>query len=258
MSSTTNKDEHQLGSTTNLHKDSNKDIINLEEVHLNTANNINELTHLWHTSEIRVRQADTTSSIGPLGLLGFGLTTFLLNLHNSGVFEMAPPILAMGFCYGGLAQIIAGILEWKKGNNFTSVAFVSYGCFWWSLVLVYGIINWKWLDEAKYSGDFNESMGWYLFLWFVFTFIMLIAAFTKPWAIRIVFATLDLLFILLASANWADGHKNTLKAAGIVGIICAISAIYAGAAEIINGAWMMTILPLGAPGEKWLAKISHE
>ena len=83
------------------------------------------------------------------------------------------------------------------------------------------------------------SMGWYLILWFVFTFIMFIASF------------------MLAAHNFAE-HENTLKAARVIGMICAFSAIYSGAAEIINGAWAVTVLPLGAPGEKWLGKISAE
>ena len=77
---------------------------------------------------------DTTANPAPLGLLGFGMTTVLLNLHNAGFYELNTMILAMGMCYGGLAQIIAGIMEWKKGNTFATTAFISYGFFWLSLV----------------------------------------------------------------------------------------------------------------------------
>ena len=153
---------------------------------------------------------------------------------------MAPPVLAMSICYGGLAQLIAGIMEWKKGNNFTSVAFISFATFWWSFVSIHAIPSLGWLNAEGYESSLHTSMGWYLILWFVFTFIMFIASFTKPWAIQVVFGTLCLLFILLAAHNFAE-HENTLKAA-----------------EIINGAWLITILPLGAPGEKWLGKISAE
>jgi succinate-acetate transporter protein len=72
----------------------------------------------------------------PLGLLGFGLTTVLLNLHNAGLFPLDTMILAMGLAYGGLAQVIVGVMEYKKGNTFGTVAFTSYGLFWWSLVLL--------------------------------------------------------------------------------------------------------------------------
>ena len=77
---------------------------------------------------------DTTANPAPLGLLGFGMTTVLLNLHNAGFYELNAMILAMGICYGGTAQVIAGIMEWKKGNTFAATAFISYGFFWLSLV----------------------------------------------------------------------------------------------------------------------------
>src|SRR5437879_13630346 len=77
---------------------------------------------------------DTTGNPAPLGLLGFGTTTVLLNLHNAGLYELNSMILAMGIFYGGLAQIIAGIMEWKKANTFATTAFISYGLFWLSLV----------------------------------------------------------------------------------------------------------------------------
>src|SRR5579863_2792927 len=77
---------------------------------------------------------DSTANPAPLGLMGFGMTTVLLNLHNAGFFELNSMILAMGICYGGLAQIIAGIMEWKKNNTFATTAFISYGFFWLSLV----------------------------------------------------------------------------------------------------------------------------
>src|SRR6266496_2999215 len=75
---------------------------------------------------------DTTGNPAPLGLLGFGMTTVLLNLHNAGFYELNSMILAMGICYGGLAQIVAGIMEWRKGNTFATTAFLSYGLFWLS------------------------------------------------------------------------------------------------------------------------------
>src|SRR5438477_12206289 len=77
---------------------------------------------------------DTTGNPAPLGLLGFGMTTVLLNLHNAGFFDLNSMILAMGLCYGGVAQVIAGVMEWKKGNTFATTAFISHGFFWLSLV----------------------------------------------------------------------------------------------------------------------------
>ena len=86
-----------------------------------------------------IQNKDTTANPAPLGLLGFGMTTVLLNLHNAGFFELNAMILAMGICYGGIAQIIAGIMEWKKGNTFATAAFISYGFFWLSLVCLIGL-----------------------------------------------------------------------------------------------------------------------
>jgi succinate-acetate transporter protein len=92
---------------------------------------------------------DTTANPAPLGLVAFGLTTVLVNIHNAGVYGMAPMILAMGIFYGGLAQVIAGILEWKKGNTFGTTAFTSYGLFWLSLVALLVMPKLGWWDAPK-------------------------------------------------------------------------------------------------------------
>ena len=108
--------------------------------------------------------AETTqhkeANAGPLGLLGFGMSTILLNLHNSGVIELSIVILAMGICMGGLAQIIAGIMEFKAGNTFGATAFTAYGLFWWTLVLIL-------LTPFGQEAD-GKSMGFYLLLWCIF------------------------------------------------------------------------------------------
>ena len=100
----------------------------------------------------------------PLGLMGFGMTTILLNIHNAGFFPISAMILAMGLCYGGLAQVIVGIMEFKKGNTFGLTAFTSYGLFWWSLVLLL-IFPSMGISEATPAA----FMAWYLGLWGVFT-----------------------------------------------------------------------------------------
>jgi len=111
------------------------------------------------------------ANVGPLGLMGFGMTTVLLNIHNAGFFPLGSMILAMGLCYGGFAQIIAGILEFKKGNTFGVTAFTSYGLFWCSLVF---ILVFKDLPAtpAKY-------MAWYFFMWGLFTCFMWFGTFGK-------------------------------------------------------------------------------
>src|ERR1700760_277425 len=108
---------------------------------------------------------DFTANPAPLGLFGFGMTTVLLNLHNAGFFEMNSMILAMGVCYGGIAQIIAGIMEWKKGSTFAATAFISYGFFWLSLVML--ILLPKWTVAA--TAPDAATMSAYLAMWGIFT-----------------------------------------------------------------------------------------
>src|SRR6201995_904736 len=115
---------------------------------------------------------DTTGNPAPLGLLGFGLTTVLLNLHNAGFYELNTMILAMGICYGGVAQVIAGIMEWKKGNTFATTAFTSYGLFWLSLVTLIVFTKLKWAAPSN-----ETAMGTYLAAWGVFTAVMFVATF---------------------------------------------------------------------------------
>ncbi|HII06877.1 MAG TPA: hypothetical protein HA349_06070, partial [Methanotrichaceae archaeon] len=100
-----------------------------------------------HLGHLDIR--DTTSNPAPLGLMGFGMTTVLLNMHNAGWFGLGSMILAMGIFYGGIAQIIAGIMEWKKGNTFGTTAFTSYGLFWFSLVFLLLMPKYGWWDGPE-------------------------------------------------------------------------------------------------------------
>jgi hypothetical protein len=169
----------------------------------------------------------------PLGLMGFGMTTVLLNLHNAGFFEVDATILAMGIFYGGLAQVVAGIMEFRKGNTFGLTAFTSYGFFW--MTLVYIIID---------GGVDAAFMGWYLFLWGVFTAYMFLATLNKNRALQVVFAGLAILFFLLAVAHWMDSTVVT-EIAGWVGIFTGASAIYLAAAEVLNETYGRSVLPIG-------------
>ena len=109
---------------------------------------------------------DTTANPAPLGLMGFGMTTVLLNLHNAGLIALSSMILAMGLCYGGAAQVIVGIMEWKKKNTFGTLAFTSYGLFWLSLVAMMVLPKWNLAAAAD-----KTSVAWYLTLWGIFTFL---------------------------------------------------------------------------------------
>ena len=177
---------------------------------------------------------------GPLGLLGFGMTTVLLTLHNAGLLPLSIVIVAMGIALGGLAQIIAGIRELKQGNTFAGTAFTAYGLFWWSLVLI-------WVNpyaEAGIEAASKVAMGYYLLLWGIFTGFMFVGTLKHNRATQIVFGSLTILFILLALGDFTGNHTIT-TIAGFEGIFCGLSAIYNASAQILNAEYGKTILPVG-------------
>ena len=187
-------------------------------------------------SELKAKVANP----GPLSLLGFGMTTVLLNLHNAGLLPLSVVIVAMGICLGGLAQIIAGIRELCQGNTFAGTAFTAYGLFWWSLVLI-------WVNpfaDAGIEAASKVAMGWYLLLWGIFTGFMFIGTLTLNRATQVVFGSLTILFMLLALGDFTGNHTIT-TIAGFEGIFCGLSAIYSAVGQIVNGEHGKTILPLG-------------
>lgn len=181
---------------------------------------------------------DSTANPAPLGLLAFGMTTILLNLHNAGFFALGTMILAMGIFYGGIAQVIAGIMEWKKKNTFGTTAFLSYGLFWLSLV---GILVMPKLG----LGESQETAGMvaYLTVWGLFTLVMFFGTLKANFALQFVFGTLAILFFLLALGD-ATGSSVITTIAGYEGIICGLSAMYAGLAQVLNEQFERTVLPL--------------
>ncbi len=184
----------------------------------------------------------------PLGLLGFGLTTVLLNLHNAGLFPINSMILAMGIAYGGLAQIIVGIMEFRKGNTFGTVAFTSYGLFWWSLVILLLMPNMTPIFGSVTAAS-ATAMAAYFFMWGLFTGAMFFGTLKANRAIQFVFASLTLLFFLLVARELSGnavlfGNVTVNTITGIEGIICGLSAVYLGLAEVLNEANGKTILPI--------------
>lgn len=185
------------------------------------------------------RSEDVTANPAPLGLAGFGMTTVLLNLHNAGYFELDSMILAMGIFYGGIAQVLAGYMEWKKGNTFGTTAFTSYGLFWLSLVAL--VVMPK---MGLAAAPENAAMVAYLVMWGIFTGALFIGSLKLNRALQFVFASLTLLFFLLALGDYFD--STAIKHfAGYEGIVCGASAIYAAIAQVINEVYGKTILPLG-------------
>lgn len=180
----------------------------------------------------------------PLGLMGFGMTTVLLNLHNAGIFPLGAMVLAMGLCYGGIAQIIAGIMEFKKGNTFGTTAFTSYGLFWISLVVLILLPKTGWIEATT-----NIAMAAYLAMWGIFTLMMYIGTKKSNKALQTIFLTLWILFFLLAIGDLLN--SKTIKiVAGIEGIFCGFSAIYLAMAEVLNESLGKTILPIGVPKKR--------
>ena len=178
----------------------------------------------------------------PLGLLAFGLTTVLLNLSNVGLYTTTSMILAMGLAYGGLAQIMAGAMEFKKGNTFGTVAFSSYGFFWWSLVALILLPNL--VSGVSNSFTDTQAMAAYFFMWGLFTFVMFFGTLKANRAIQFVFMSLAILFFLL-TASELSGNSTLLKIAGDEGVICGLSAVYLGLAEVLNEAHGKAFLPIG-------------
>ncbi len=180
-------------------------------------NLIKRIKHKLRSTASRIK--DNSANPAPLGLMAFGLTTVLLNLHNAGFFSLGTMIMATGIFYGGIAQVIAGIMEWKKGNTFGTTAFISYGFFWISLVTLMIMPNMGFGNAPE-----NSAMGSYLLLWGIFTLGMFIGTIKLNRALQFVFGSLAILFFLLALAKFS-GNPVITMIAGYEGIICGFSAV---------------------------------
>jgi len=183
--------------------------------------------------------SESTANPAPLGLMGFGMTTVLLNLHNAGLFGLGSMILSMGIFYGGAAQVIAGIMEWKKGNTFAATAFTSYGFFWLSLVGLKTMPAMGLSQEPALA-----AMVAYLIMWGIFTGVLFIGTLKINRALQVVFGSLTLLFFLLALTD-ITGNALIGTVTGIEGIFCGFSAIYAGLAQVLNEVYGKTIWSIG-------------
>lgn len=185
---------------------------------------------------------DTSANPAPLGLMGFGMTTVLLNLHNAGLFELNAMILAMGIFYGGIAQVIAGIFESKKNNTFGMTAFTSYGMFWLTLVALLVMPHWG--IAAKPS---EHAMAWYLLVWGIFTAFLFVGTLRMNFITQFIFGSLTVLFFLLAIGDFT-GNATIKIIAGYEGIICGAAAIYSAMAQILNEIYGRELLPMGGKG----------
>ena len=183
---------------------------------------------------------DTTANPAPLGLMGFGMTTVLLNLHNAGFYELNSMILALGICYGGVAQIIAGMMEWKKGSTFAATAFISYGFF----LAFPGDASFV-AQVALAAAPDGTAMAAYLAMWGLFTGVMFVGTLRLSRALQFVFGTLTILFFLLAIGDFTAVSPGFKHFTAYEGIVCGLAAIYTGLAQVLNEVFGKILLPLG-------------
>ena len=150
-------------------------------------------------------------------------------------------VLAMGLAYGGLAQIIAGVMEYKKGNTFGTTAFASYGFFWWSLVILLVLPNTTIFNGI--SAPTDTAMAAYFFMWGLFTLSMFFGTLETNRALQFVFMSLAILFFLLTARDLI-GNATLATLTGYEGIICGLSAVYLAIAEVLNETHGRTVLPI--------------
>ena len=190
-----------------------------------------------------IKESPAASDPGPLGLAGFALTTFLLSVHNAG-WDRGTGLAWLGyaFAYGGLAQLLAGMWEFKNRNVFGSTAFTSYGAFWIGLGL--------WVElaagSAKSAAQAGNDLGWILLAFFIFTTYMWLCSAATNLVLFSLFAILDVTFLILTIGNFSS-NVSTVKFGGVLGVITAAIAWYASAAGVINGMRGRQVLFMGKP-----------
>jgi succinate-acetate transporter protein len=180
---------------------------------------------------------------GPLGLLGFGVTTCALSAINSGLLphEAVAVVVPLAFAYGGVAQLIAGVLEFRNGNTFGTVAFTSYGLFWWWFALLQWTVGAGWMKAPPASG-----VATVLLLWGVVTMLLWIVTFRLNKAVFSVFLLLWITFFLLAAGDFGVG-MSTGKLGGYFGLITGLDAIAVAFIEVLNATANRVVIPLGEP-----------
>ena len=184
----------------------------------------------------------------PLGLAGFALTTFLLSAFNAGWMTKSSGLAWLGyaFAYGGLAQLLAGMWEFRNRNVFGATAFSSYGGFWIGLGLYVQLVGAKLLAHPATAHLFNRDVGWILLAWAIFNTYMLLWSTAVSMAVFGVFLTLEATEILLFAGNFAL-NTSVIKAGGYVGVLTALVAWYASAAGVFNGMRGRAVVPVGKP-----------
>jgi len=196
------------------------------------------MEHIEEKNRNNIFLNDNTANPAPLGLCAFGMTTMLLSLHNAGVTALSSPILAMAIFYGGIIQIIVGIMEWKKNNSFGMVTFGSFGCFW---IVFASLLLLPALGVAK--GPQPVDLAAFLALWGIFAFGLFICTLRMHKLLQITLAAVVLLVFLLVAAQ-LTGNTMILNAGGIIGLVAGALALYLGMGQVINEIYGSRVLPL--------------
>ena len=177
---------------------------------------------------------------GPLGLAAFALTTFVLSMFNANLVSHAgePVVLGLALAYGGIAQLLAGMWEFRTGNTFGAVAFSSFGAFWisfWALITFFA--------DSIPAEHLGASLGLYLIAWGIFTTYMFVASLRTTAAIALVFLLLAATFFLLGIGN-ANESESLIEVGGFFGIATAAAAWYASFAAVVNSTFGRTVMPV--------------
>lgn len=201
---------------------------------------LGELSQLLRAVQVPKVPKSGLGNPGPLGLGAFALTTMTLSIYNAGILtDTSGLVVAVALFYGGIAQFIAGLYEYRISNTFGATAFCSYGAFWCSYAgYVYFIVPSLPADKV------HEASGLFLLMWLIFTLYMTAAAFRVSLVLAVLFVVLSITFLLLCIGDFAEA-PNVTKAGGAFGIMTAIIAWYGSAAVVINSTWGRTLLPVG-------------
>jgi hypothetical protein len=179
----------------------------------------------------------------PLGLFGFGLTTLVLSFVNANIVgggaATFPIVLGMAIAFGGIAQLLAGMWEFRTGNTFGAVAFSSFGAFWISFYVLVSV-NVAQLPKT----EIDAALGLYLWMWGIFTAILFLCTFASPRALQLLFLLLSVTFILLGIGN-AGAHSSIIHAGGYVGIATGAVALYIACADLMQAVYKRPVLPVG-------------
>lgn len=183
--------------------------------------------------------APATADPGALGLAGFAMTTFVLSVFNAGLLSesLEPVVLPLALFYGGIAQFLAGMWEFKRNNTFAATAFSSYGAFWMAFAAYVHLVV-PTLDKA----NADNATGLFLLGWTIFTAYMTVASLRTSGAIVAVFAPLTVTFLLLAVGAFA-GSTGLDRIGGWVGLLTALTAWYASFATVTNSTWKREVIP---------------